>query len=37
MGHFTVLARNVDDAIDRALMLKQHLRFVSDQPEITTD
>lgn len=37
MGHFTVLASNVDNAIDRALMLKQHLRFVSDQPEKTTD
>lgn len=37
MGHFTVLAKNVDDAIDRALMLKKHIRFVSDQPEELTD
>lgn len=37
MGHFTVLARTVDDAIDQAMMLKKHLRFVSDQEERSTD
>ncbi len=34
MGHFTVLASNVDDAMDKALQLKQHIKFEGITQEI---
>lgn len=34
MGHFTVMAANVDDAMDKALQLKQHIRFEEIDQEI---